>query len=96
MSQIKKLKKENLHLRIASDDKSLIQHAAQYKGYDDISDYIRTNILEIAKRDVKESDYHLTLTEKEWVRFQKIMEDPEEINENLLKAFQELEEIESH
>lgn len=29
------------------------------------------------------------------MRFKKVMEDPEEVNQNLLKAFQELEEIES-
>lgn len=29
------------------------------------------------------------------MRFKKVMEDPEEVNENLLKVFQELEEIES-
>ncbi|MCP5505340.1 MAG: DUF1778 domain-containing protein [Chlamydiales bacterium] len=96
MSQIKKPKSENLHLRIASDDKSLIQHAAHYKGYDDVSDYIRTNILEVAKKDIKETDHELTLTDDEWHRFKKIMEDPEEINENLLRAFQELDAIESH
>ncbi|MCB1115592.1 MAG: hypothetical protein KDK71_03885 [Chlamydiia bacterium] len=37
----------------------------------------------------------ITFSEEDWMRFKKVMEDPEEINENLLKVFQKLEEIES-
>ena len=97
MSLFRKTKSENLHLKIAHEDKSLIQHAARHKGYDDVSDYIRSHIIEIAKNDLYESGliHEHTFSEEDWMRFKKVMEDPEEINENLLKVFQKLEEIES-
>ncbi len=91
-------KRSNLSCRISEGDKKTIEYASKIRGFEDISDYIRMNMLRIAKEDLKKVSLEtsLSLSEEEWNRFMKIMEEDTPVNDNLKAAFKALDKIEQN
>ena len=90
-------KTEYLQCRISPEDKEVIRKGAKARGFDEVSDYVRSFALEAAKKDIEEAalDNKVVLSQDEWNRFLEIMETPAEPNLNLQKAFEKLDELES-
>lgn len=95
MPQPRKRKAEYLQCRISSESKKTIEAGAMLWGLD-VSDYIRTNMLKIAQRDIENASLQTTisLNQKEWNNFIAIMEEPFKPNKNLKSAFEELDKLE--
>ena len=77
-----------IQFRVNVEDKSIIQRAADLRGIEP-SAYIRSLILESAKKDIRESlqETNIFLTSEEWEHFLNIMNAPVRLNKNLKKAF---------
>lgn len=90
-------KTEYLQCRINSEDKELIKKGAKVRGFDEVSDYVRSLALEAAKKDIEQAvlNNKVVLSEEEWNRFLEIMETPMKTNDNLKKAFEKLDALES-
>ena len=97
MSQARKKKAEYIQCRISAESKKTIEAGAMLCGLD-VSDYIRTNMLKIAQKDVSRAslDTTISLNQKEWDNIVKIMEKPFVPNEKLKSAFDKLREIEEN
>ena len=91
-------KTEYLQCRINPEDKELIKKGAKARGFGEVSDYVRSLALEAAKKDIEEASLKnkVVLSEKEWNRFLEIMETSMKPNDNLKRAFEKLDKLESN
>lgn len=90
MSSLQKHPKKDslIQFRVSATDKSIIQKAAELHGIE-ASTYMRTLILETAKREVNRfsEENRIVLTPEEWEHFMEVMNAPLNINKNLKRAF---------
>lgn len=90
-------KTEFLQFRISREDKELVEKGANLKGLD-ISEYVRMKALEAAKEEIENKSLQtkIIFSSEEWENFLQIMEtSSEEINPNLKRAFERLNELEA-
>ena len=84
----------HMNFRMSSNDKKIIETAAQLKGLKPQT-YARQKLLEIAEKDIAEMNQlnTLTLSHNDWEQFIAIMEAPVQINKNLKNAILHFNEI---
>lgn len=78
-------RQERISLRLTPQSKRKLERAAAYSDKT-LTDFVIDVALQRAEAVVREHEV-VSLTAKEWERFQELLLDPPEPNENLKKAF---------